>query len=49
MQPHDAIFKQFLSDIDIARDFLTAHLPPAIQQQCDFSTLQLESASVSYT
>ncbi len=45
MQPHDAIFKQFLSDIDIARDFLAAHLPPAIQQQCDFSTLQLESAS----
>ncbi|WP_455906930.1 Rpn family recombination-promoting nuclease/putative transposase [Pectobacterium carotovorum] len=45
MQPHDAIFKQFLSDIDIARDFLAAHLPLAIQQQCDFSTLQLESAS----
>ncbi|TCV93079.1 Rpn family recombination-promoting nuclease/putative transposase, partial [Biostraticola tofi] len=24
---HDALFKTFLADIDIARDFLQAHLP----------------------
>lgn len=45
MQPHDAIFKQFLGNIDIARDFLSIHLPPDIQAHCDFTTLQLESAS----
>lgn len=45
MQPHDALFKQFLSDMDIARDFLSIHLPPIVQPHCDFSTLQLESAS----
>lgn len=45
MQPHDALFKQFLSDIDIARDFFSIHLPPALREICDFSTLRLESAS----
>ncbi|QTF07994.1 Rpn family recombination-promoting nuclease/putative transposase [Brenneria izadpanahii] len=45
MQPHDAIFKQFLGNIDIARDFLAIHLPPEIREHCDFTTLQLESAS----
>ncbi|MEH2920987.1 Rpn family recombination-promoting nuclease/putative transposase [Samsonia erythrinae] len=45
MPSHDAIFKQFLSDIAVARDFLTIHLPDKIRQRCDFSTLQLESAS----
>ncbi|EHD22009.1 MULTISPECIES: Rpn family recombination-promoting nuclease/putative transposase [Brenneria] len=45
MPSHDAIFKQFLGDIDIARDFLSIHLPPEIRQHCDFTTLQRESAS----
>ncbi|MCL2894052.1 Rpn family recombination-promoting nuclease/putative transposase [Brenneria tiliae] len=45
MQSHDKVFKLFLSDIDVARDFLTAHLPPDIGERCDFNTLQLESAS----
>lgn len=45
MQTHDAIFKQFLSDIEVARDFLSIHLPSDIRERCDFSTLQLESAS----
>ncbi|MFE8148026.1 Rpn family recombination-promoting nuclease/putative transposase [Brenneria goodwinii] len=45
MQSHDAICKQFLSDIDVARDFLSIHLPPDIRTRCDFNTLQLESAS----
>ena len=26
--PHDAVFKQFLTQADIARDFLAIHLPP---------------------
>lgn len=45
MQPHDKVFKLFLSDIDVARDFLTVHLPLDIGERCDFSTLRLESAS----
>ncbi|WP_233964352.1 Rpn family recombination-promoting nuclease/putative transposase [Pectobacterium versatile] len=45
MPSHDAIFKQFLSDIAVARDFLTIHLPDEIRARCDFNTLQLESAS----
>lgn len=45
MQSHDAIFKQFLSDIDIARDFLASHLPQEVKQRCDFSTLQLTSST----
>ncbi|MEC5343034.1 Rpn family recombination-promoting nuclease/putative transposase [Brenneria populi] len=45
MQTHDAIFKQFLSDIDVARDFLAIHIPSDIRECCDFTTLQLESAS----
>ncbi|MCL2895342.1 Rpn family recombination-promoting nuclease/putative transposase [Brenneria tiliae] len=45
MPSHDAIFKQFLSDTEIARDFLSIHLPPEIRQHCDFTTLQRESAS----
>ncbi|ATA25271.1 transposase [Brenneria goodwinii] len=45
MHSHDAIFKQFLSDIDVARDFLSVHLPPSIRERCDFTTLQLESSS----
>ncbi|HBX5974083.1 TPA: ISNCY family transposase, partial [Klebsiella pneumoniae] len=41
--PHDAVFKQFLTQADTARDFLAIHLPPALRQRCDLDTLQLES------
>ncbi len=44
-KPHDAIFKTFMSDLTVARDFLKAHLEPALLAQCDLSTLQLESPS----
>nr|WP_025120961.1 MULTISPECIES: Rpn family recombination-promoting nuclease/putative transposase [unclassified Serratia (in: enterobacteria)] len=43
--PHDAVFKQFLTHPDTARDFLELHLPPALQQCCDLRTLKLESGS----
>ncbi|PAV05380.1 ISNCY family transposase [Arsenophonus sp. ENCA] len=42
---HDALFKQFLGDITIARDFLQIHLPEKLRQLCDFSTLAMESGS----
>ncbi|MDR7342918.1 putative transposase/invertase (TIGR01784 family) [Pantoea alhagi] len=43
--PHDATFRQFLSQPEIARDFMELHLPPALRAICDLSTLKLESGS----
>lgn len=43
--PYDAVFKRFLRHPETANDFLTQHLPEAIRQRCDFSTLRLEPAS----
>ncbi len=42
---HDALFKQFLTHPETARDFLEVHLPAALRQACDLNTLQLESGS----
>ncbi|RXK32689.1 hypothetical protein BBD39_10170 [Arsenophonus endosymbiont of Bemisia tabaci Asia II 3] len=42
---HDHLFKTFLGDITITRDFLTIHLPENIRQLCDFKTLAMESGS----
>ncbi len=44
-QPHDGIFKALLSDITIARDFMAAHLPPAVLERCALSTLRLENSA----
>ncbi|WP_010253960.1 Rpn family recombination-promoting nuclease/putative transposase [Pantoea agglomerans] len=43
--PHDATFRQFLSQPDIARDFMELHLPAELRAICDLSTLKLESGS----
>ncbi|MGD8105617.1 Rpn family recombination-promoting nuclease/putative transposase [Pantoea sp. FN0302] len=43
--PHDATFRQFLSQPEIARDFMELHLPPALRAICNLSTLKLESGS----
>lgn len=43
--PHDATFRQFLTQPDIARDFMALHLPPELRECCDLSTLKLESGS----
>ena len=43
--PHDAVFKQFLSHPETARDFLLIHLPPALCERCDLQTLKLEPTS----
>ncbi|WGL99928.1 Rpn family recombination-promoting nuclease/putative transposase (plasmid) [Arsenophonus sp. aPb] len=42
---HDSLFKKFLGDITIAKDFLEIHLPENIRKLCDFSTLAMESGS----
>ncbi|MGL9724250.1 Rpn family recombination-promoting nuclease/putative transposase [Sodalis sp. (in: enterobacteria)] len=45
LSQHDALFKKFLGDIAIARDFLEIHLPPHLRKRCDFGTLAMESGS----
>lgn len=42
---HDAVFKQFLTHPETARDFLDIHLPSALRKLCDLNTLQLASGS----
>ncbi|UAW64858.1 Rpn family recombination-promoting nuclease/putative transposase [Mycoavidus sp. HKI] len=39
--PHDALFKLFLMDVEIAKEFLQIHLPDSWQQEFDFNTLSL--------
>ncbi|MCW2474434.1 Rpn family recombination-promoting nuclease/putative transposase [Candidatus Symbiopectobacterium sp. NZEC151] len=43
--PHDATFKQFLTNSDTARDFMQLHLPGELRELCDLTTLKLESGS----
>ncbi|EON6526800.1 Rpn family recombination-promoting nuclease/putative transposase [Salmonella enterica subsp. enterica serovar Salford] len=43
--PHDAAFRQFLAQPEIARDFMELHLPAELRAICDLSTLKLESGS----
>lgn len=43
--PHDATFRQFLTQSEIARDFMDLHLPDELHAICDLSTLKLESGS----
>ena len=43
--PHDATFRQFLTQPDTARDFMNIHLPAELLAICDLSTLKLESGS----
>ena len=44
-QPHDTLAKSFLTNLDVARDFLKSHLPVHIQKRCDFSTLRIKASS----
>lgn len=47
--PHDATFRQFLTQPEIARDFMELHLPVELRAVCDLSTLKLESGSFGMT
>lgn len=42
---HDDTFRQFLTQPDIARDFMEIHLSAELRAICDLSTLKLESGS----
>ncbi|HEY2566529.1 MAG TPA: Rpn family recombination-promoting nuclease/putative transposase [Candidatus Aquirickettsiella sp.] len=37
--PHDRLFRNFLADINKAKDFLETYLPENIKKQSDLSTL----------
>jgi len=43
--PHDAVFKQFLSEKETAKDFFDIWLPDEIKTLCDLDTLKVESSS----
>ncbi|WP_218813609.1 Rpn family recombination-promoting nuclease/putative transposase [Rickettsiella endosymbiont of Dermanyssus gallinae] len=43
--PHDRLFRNFLADINKAKDFLETYLQPNIKKQCDFSTLNFKPGS----
>lgn len=43
--PHDAVFRQMLTQKDIARDFLQIHLPKMFLNICNMDSLTLESGS----
>ncbi|EAU2289110.1 Rpn family recombination-promoting nuclease/putative transposase [Salmonella enterica] len=43
--PHDAAFRSFLANPDVARDFMELHLPAELRALCDLSTLHLESGT----
>ena len=43
--PHDATFRQFLANPDVARDFMMLHLPAELRALCDLTTLKLESGT----
>lgn len=42
LKGHDELFKTFLGDIAIARDFFSVHLPENIQPYCDLATLRIQ-------
>ena len=43
--PHDAIFRQMLTQKEVARDFLQLYLPAPFLSICDLNTLRLASGS----
>ncbi|HGJ5854751.1 Rpn family recombination-promoting nuclease/putative transposase [Arsenophonus nasoniae] len=43
--PHDAVFKQFLSEKETAKDFFDIWLPDEIKSLCDLDSLKVESGS----
>ncbi|HGJ5877735.1 MAG TPA: Rpn family recombination-promoting nuclease/putative transposase, partial [Arsenophonus nasoniae] len=43
--PHDAVFKQFLSEKETAKDFFDVWLPDEIKALCDLDSLRVESSS----
>ena len=45
--PHDGLFKAFMQDIVLARQFFAVHLPPKVKPYCDLSTLEIRPTAVA--
>lgn len=43
--PHDAIFKKFFIDIEVARTFVKSYLDPDLQKKCNLTSLKVEPGS----
>jgi recombination-promoting nuclease RpnB len=44
-QPHDSFFRNYLTDINMAKTFFQVYLPEDIKILCDLSSLRLEAGS----
>ena len=44
--PHDNFARKALSDITVAKELVTKHLPPAIVKRKDIDSLQLTNKSI---
>lgn len=44
-QRHDAFARKYLSNIDVAKEFLSIYLEPKILIKCDIATLQIDNNS----
>ena len=42
---HDAFARKYLSNIDVAKEFLSIYLEPEILVKCDIATLQIDNNS----
>ena len=47
--PHDKIFKETFSNVDVAKDFITHFLPPSVRETIDVASIQPQKDSfISY-
>jgi len=45
VKQHDPLARKFLTDIEVAKEFLQIHLASEVLAKCDLSTLTIESTS----
>jgi len=43
--PHDKIFKETFSNVDVAKDFITHFLPPSVRETIDVASIQPQKDS----
>jgi len=43
--PHDLIFQEYLSNLNVAKDLIEVYLPEKIRKCCDLSSLKVEPTS----
>ena len=46
---HDAFARKYLSNIDVAKEFLSIYLEPEILVKCDIATLQIDNKGLLKT